>query len=68
MYHFLLSRNSRSIQTTCKRLDLNEFFEDPKNWDKEEIKVGRSWRVDELRLKSNEDLHKLWYVRNNLLL
>ncbi|CAB3365817.1 Hypothetical predicted protein [Cloeon dipterum] len=50
---------------------LMEFFDDPKNWEQDNIKTGRSWKLDELRIKSNEDLHKLWYVllkeRNMLL-
>ena len=29
---------------------------------KVQIKAGRSWRSEELRLKSFDDLHKLWYV------
>jgi len=39
---------------------LMEFFDEPKNWDEDNIKCGRSWRKEELRIKSNEDLHKLW--------
>lgn len=48
-----------------------EFFDNPKSWGENEVKHGRQWTADELRLKSNTDLHKLWYVllkeRNMLL-
>ena len=42
--------------------DLNEFFEDPKILKDKVVRVGRQWHKDDLRTKSNEDLHKLWYV------
>lgn len=52
-------------------MDIMEFFDLKKNWGETEVKHGRAWTLDELRIKSNTDLHKLWYVllkeRNMLL-
>lgn len=50
------------IHTTVPRTDLMDFFDDKDNWGKQEVRCGRSWTPDELRLKSNTDLHKLWFV------
>lgn len=52
----------RDVHTTKPNNDLMEFFDVKKNWGETNIRVGRGWRLDELRIKSNSDLHKLWYV------
>merc|ERR1719320_400422 len=52
-------------------MDLNDFFEIDKFRGEKTVRVGRECRKDELRLKSNTDLHKLWFIllkeRNMLL-
>lgn len=53
---------SNSIHTTSQRLGLEEFFDHPDNFGATRVSSGRAWRIDELRLKSNTDLHKLWFV------
>ncbi|KAM7362817.1 mitochondrial ribosomal protein L47 [Cochliomyia hominivorax] len=61
----------RQFSTTKPNNNLMEFFDDPKNWNENEVKVGRAWKLDELRIKSNKELHQLWYIllkeRNMLL-
>jgi len=54
------------------RTGLADFFEAGRDPNKdEEIVYGRSWKAIELRQKSWEDLHQLWYVllkEKNMLL
>eukprot|EP00268_Persea_americana_P054300 TRINITY_DN6206_c0_g2_i2.p1 TRINITY_DN6206_c0_g2~~TRINITY_DN6206_c0_g2_i2.p1 ORF type:complete len:142 (-),score=38.66 TRINITY_DN6206_c0_g2_i2:330-755(-) len=50
-----------SAKTTHNPLE--EFFEADRNPDEDKpVVYGRSWKASELRLKSWDDLHKLWYV------
>ncbi|XP_074267535.1 uncharacterized protein LOC141590926 [Silene latifolia] len=45
------------------RNPLEEFFEADRSADDDKrIVYGRSWKASELRLKSWDDLNKLWYV------
>ncbi|KAM6962526.1 large ribosomal subunit protein uL29m [Aplochiton taeniatus] len=61
----------RPLHTTVNRKGLDEFFDLPENWGESTVKSGSPWTSKQLRTKSNEDLHKLWYVllkEKNLLL
>ncbi|KAI9201920.1 mitochondrial 39-S ribosomal protein L47 (MRP-L47)-domain-containing protein [Polychytrium aggregatum] len=56
----------RSSQPTLSglRRGLDEFFDSPNgwSWDNSKFPTGRSWTSDELRAKSFEDLHQLWWL------
>ena len=62
-------------KSSLKHCDnLLQFFEPKEFWGRklvESSKTGQAWTIEALRLKSNTDLHKLWYIllkeRNMLL-
>lgn len=57
------SEASAAAYSTAARNPLEEFFEaDRKPDDDKPVVYGRSWKASELRLKSWDDLNKLWYV------
>ncbi|XP_029938842.1 large ribosomal subunit protein uL29m [Salarias fasciatus] len=61
----------RALHTTISRRGLDEFFDAPENWGETTVKSGAPWTAKQLRTKSSEDLHKLWYVllkEKNMLL
>ncbi|XP_076869755.1 large ribosomal subunit protein uL29m [Brachyhypopomus gauderio] len=61
----------RFLHTSSSRWGLEEFFDLPENWGETTVKSGAPWTSRQLRAKSNEDLHKLWYVllkEKNMLL
>ncbi|XP_039614572.1 39S ribosomal protein L47, mitochondrial [Polypterus senegalus] len=66
-----LVEQCRALHSSHSRRGLEEFFDDPKNWGEQQVKSGAPWTAKQLRTKSNEDLHKLWYVllkEKNMLL
>lgn len=57
------SAASSSSAIRAVRNPLEEFFEaDRSGEDDKPVVYGRGWKASELRLKSWDDLHKLWYV------
>ncbi|KAG6422197.1 hypothetical protein SASPL_118761 [Salvia splendens] len=55
--------SAAAAYSTGARNPLEEFFEaDRKPDDEKPVVYGRSWKASELRLKSWDDLNKLWYV------
>lgn len=64
-YNVSISRSlglHRGFHTSRVSPGLEEFFDNEKNWNVKEVRVGRGWALSDLRPKSNQDLHKLWFV------
>ncbi|XP_002153809.2 large ribosomal subunit protein uL29m isoform X1 [Hydra vulgaris] len=66
---------ARPLSTTSKLNSLAEFFPpgvyDSDKFVEENPNIGRKWKKSELRIRSNSDLHKFWYVllkEKNMLL
>ncbi|KAF9351204.1 39S ribosomal protein L47, mitochondrial [Mortierella sp. NVP85] len=53
---------NRIKQIAFRPRGVEEFFENGQSLPTEKSWTGRAWRASELRVKSFDDLHKLWYV------
>ncbi|KAG0289164.1 54S ribosomal protein L4 mitochondrial [Linnemannia gamsii] len=53
---------NRLKQLAFRPRGVEEFFENAKSIPTEKSWTGRAWRASELRVKSFDDLHKLWFV------
>ncbi|KAG2192697.1 hypothetical protein INT46_010588 [Mucor plumbeus] len=53
--------SSATTPNTTKSTGLYQFFENNETLPKQNW-TGRAWKAQELRQKSFDDLHKLWYV------
>ncbi|KAG0250567.1 39S ribosomal protein L47, mitochondrial [Mortierella polycephala] len=53
---------NRLKQLAFRARGVEEFFEGGKSIPTEKSWTGRAWRASELRVKSFDDLHKLWFV------
>lgn len=62
----VLLRLIRSLHLTSSNRGLEEFFDDKENFQAQSVRVGRPWKKEELRLKGNTDLHKLWYTTHSI--
>ncbi|RXM28246.1 39S ribosomal protein L47, mitochondrial, partial [Acipenser ruthenus] len=66
-----LAQQCRALHTSQWRRGLEAFFDETPNWGEPTVKSGAPWTAKQLRTKSSEDLHKLWYVllkEKNMLL
>ncbi|CAL8471944.1 g11486 [Coccomyxa elongata] len=61
IYARTLLQNARFVSTTPCARGLEDFFDTPVK-EGEKVTAGRAWKAADLRLKSWDDLHKLWYV------
>uniref|UniRef100_A0A0C9RPX3 Large ribosomal subunit protein uL29m n=1 Tax=Wollemia nobilis TaxID=56998 RepID=A0A0C9RPX3_9CONI len=58
-----VNSEAAAAATSTTRNPLEEFFEADRSLDDQKPNVyGRGWKASELRLKSWDDLQKLWYV------
>ena len=66
-----LVRRCAATKMIGKQISAGKFTEFLEENKEKKMTTGRAWRADELRLKSDDDLHKLWYIllqEKNLLM